>query len=167
MKNGLVIAGFSGIGKTELAKKYNNVIDLDSADYAYDNSALLHLPLEARKGKKRPSNPMWPDNYISVIKESLVKYDLVLVWDREDIIEEYFNNGINFVLCFPDKSDLDNYISRYRKRGNSEEYIKMKLEQYDFKMPFFERLNVDKIILKDNETLEDYLVRNNYKLVLK
>lgn len=164
MKKKIIIAGFAGIGKTELAKKYRNVVDLDSSDYAYDNSMVQHLSLERRKGEVRPSNPNWPDNYIEAIKAATSKYDIVLVWDREDIIKEYLANNINFSLFYPDKSDLNNYVLRYRNRGNSENYIEMKLKQYNERMLFFNKLIVPKTILKDNETLEDYLIRNGYPL---
>ena len=77
MKKGIVIAGFSGIGKTTLAKKYKNVIDLDSAEFVYNDSNMLHIPFEKRKGEKRNPNINWPNNYINAIKEAIHQYDLV------------------------------------------------------------------------------------------
>lgn len=167
MSKGMVIAGFSGIGKTELAKKYKNVIDLDAAEYVYDNSCVAHLSLERRKGEERPTNVDWPDNYIEEIRQCILKYDLILVWDREDIINEYFKNNIDFIVCYPSKKDLPHYIERYRKRGNSEKYIKMKIKQYEKRTIFFNNLDNEQIILVNNETLEDYLIRNNYELIEK
>ncbi len=153
MGKGLVIAGFSGIGKTTLASKYKNVLDLDAAEFAYDDSDILDIPFEKRKGEKRKVNPFWPQNYINALKEAQREYDVILVWDREDIIKEYINNGIKFILCYPSKDDLDNYIQRYRDRGNSEKYIKWKLAQYDDKMKNFKSLNIPKIVLTDNNTI--------------
>lgn len=167
MNKGLVIAGFSGIGKTILASKYKNVIDLDSAEYAYDDTNIINIPFEKRKGEKRKINPLWPQNYIIAIKEAQKKYDIILVWDREDIIKEYINSEIKFILCYPSKDDLNNYIQRYRSRGNSEKYIKWKLRQYEDKMVLFKKLNVPKIILKNNQTIEDWLIENNYNLIKK
>ena len=34
-KKPLIISGFGGVGKTTLAKKYKNVIDLESSNYQY------------------------------------------------------------------------------------------------------------------------------------
>ena len=167
MKKGIVISGFSGIGKTTLAQKYKNVIDLDSAEFVYDDSNMLHIPFEQRKGEKRNPNPNWPMNYIKVIKEVIQNYDLILVWDREDIINEYLKNQIDFSLCYPAKDDLPYYIKRFQSRGNTEKYIQMKINQYDNKMEFFKTLNVKKIILSNNETLEDYLRKNDFKLIEK
>ena len=33
---GIIIAGFATVGKTYLAKKYNNIIDLESGSFKYD-----------------------------------------------------------------------------------------------------------------------------------
>lgn len=159
-----IIAGFSGIGKTYLGNKYSNVIDLDAAPFVYDDSDILDIPFELRKGMKRKPNKNWPNNYIKAIKDMEEKYDLILVWDRLDIIEEYLKNDIEFILCYPEKNALNNYIERYKERGNSESYITWKLNEYQEKLSTFEKLNVYKIILKDNETLEDYLVNINFNL---
>ena len=148
-----------------MAKKYSNVIDLDSAKYVYDDSDMLHIPFEQRKVLKRKANPDWPNNYIKQIKQCKKDYDIILVWDREDIIKEYLNNNIGFMLCYPSKEDLKYYISRFKNRGNSEEYIEWKINQYGEKIKNFEELNVEKIVLTDNETLENYLIKNKYKLV--
>lgn len=166
MKNGIVIAGFSGIGKTTISKKYSNIIDLDSAEYAYDDSSILNIPFEKRKGMRRKPNRNWPQNYINAIKKAVEKFDIVLVWDRQDIVKEYLKNDIEFSLCYPDEKDLVFYIDRFKSRGNSEEYIKMKLTQYKDNMIFFKNLSCEKIILHNNETLEDYLLKK-YELVKK
>lgn len=167
MKKGMIIAGFSGVGKTELSKKYKNAIDLDSAEFVYDDSNMLHIPFEQRKGEKRTPNPDWPNNYIDAIKMAVKEYDFVLVWDREDIIEEYFKNKIEFTLCYPVKEDLPYYIERFKNRGNSEKYIQMKLNQYKDRMTTYRDLAVPRIVLSNNERLEDYLLKNNFKLILK
>jgi len=167
LNNGIVIAGFSGIGKTELEKKYKNVIDLDAAEYIYDDTEIMHIPFEQRKGMNRKKNPNFPKNYIDAIKDAKIKYDLVLVWDRQDIITEYIKNNIDFILCYPDEKDIITYKIRYKNRGNTDEYIKWKLNQYYEKIPFFNKLCIKKIILSNNETLEDYLINNNFNLIKK
>lgn len=43
----------------------------------------------------------------------------------------------------------------------------MKFNQYPNKMIFFKTLNVTKIVLCNNETLEDYLLKNKYPLIKK
>jgi len=161
---GIIIAGFSGIGKTTLGKKYTNVIDLDSSEFAYDDSGLENLTLEQRKGMQRKPNPNWPLNYIEKIKSILDDFDYILVWDRPDVLEEYDKYNIEYSVCYPDENALEIYKERFRKRGNSEYYIEKKIKQYYENMKIYERCNVKKIILQGNETLEDYLLKNNAKL---
>lgn len=164
---GMVIAGFAGIGKTTLAKKYKNVIDIESSLYKWDNSGLEDVPVEARKGMKRNENKEWPLNYINEIKDKIEKYDIVLVWIKSDALELYEKYNIKYTLCYPEEKALPLYIQRYRTRGNSEEYINKVINSFEKTKKQFDEKNVDKIILKANETLEDYLINAGIKLIEK
>lgn len=164
MKRGIIIAGFAGIGKTTLANKYKNVIDLESSSYRWDNSKIMDIPVEKRKGTLRDSNPNWPENYINAIKESSEKYDIVLVWIKPEVLELYEKFSIPYIMCYPAKEALPEYEERFNKRGNNEEYIRRVIDTYDERFEQFESYHVDKIILNQKETLEDYLIKNNYKL---
>ena len=76
----------------------------------------------------------------------------------------FSKNDINFILCYPIKKDLNEYVKRFRKRGNTEKYIQMKLKQYDEKIKLFESLKQEKIVLTQNQTLENYLKDHNFEL---
>ena len=164
---GMVIAGFAGIGKTTLAKKYKNVVDIESSLYKWDNSGLEDVPVEARKGMKRNENKEWPLNYINEIKDKMEKYDIVLVWIKPDVLELYEKYNIKYTLCYPKEEALPIYEQRYRDRGNSEEYINKVINSFEKTKKKFDEKNVDKIILKGNETLEDYLINVGVKLIEK
>lgn len=167
MKKPLIIAGFAGIGKTTLANKYKNVIDLESSVYRWDNTGLEDIPVEARKGTIRKENAKWPNNYIEEIKKQSSNYDIILVWIHPDVLKIYDENNIDYVLCYPDKDSLKIYEKRYIERGNNKEYIERVINTYDMRLNQFREKNAQKIILKGNETLEDYLLNHNYKLVKK
>ncbi len=50
---GILIGGFKAIGKSTLAKKYSNVIDLESSNFEYlMDEELKRIPVEQRKGLK-------------------------------------------------------------------------------------------------------------------
>ncbi len=165
---GNIIAGYPGVGKTYLASKYKNVIDLDSAQFAYIiDDELLNLKSEKRKGLYTKNNPNWPQNYIDAIKIAIKNYDYVLVWTRMDAIEEYQKNNFNFSICYPDKNSFLNYEKRYKDRENNDIYINKKNKEYYEYIEIFEKMKVNKIILKGKETLEDYLLKNKAKLFLK
>lgn len=165
MKKPLIIAGFAGIGKTSLAKRYKNVIDLESSIYKWDNIGLEDIPVEQRKGTKRKENLNWPNNYIEEIKKQSLNYDIILVWIKPEVLEIYDENDIDYVLCFPEKSAITIYEERYKKRGNNKEYIEKVVGTYDERFEEFRQKPVPQIILQGNETLEDYLIKNNYHLI--
>ena len=50
MQKTLIIAEFAGVGKTTLAKKYKNVIDIESSPYKWDYSGMDITNLENLKG---------------------------------------------------------------------------------------------------------------------
>lgn len=165
MKKPLIIAGFAGVGKTTLANKYKNVIDLESSIYKWDNTGIEDIPVEARKGTKREKNKEWPNNYILEIKKQSLYYDIILVWIHPDALEIYEKNKIDYVLCYPTKQSIEIYKQRYKNRGNNKEYIEKVMNTYDMHLRHFKERKVPKFILNGNETLEDYLLKHNYKLI--
>ena len=62
--NGIVIAGFGDIGKTELAKKYENVIDLESIFGKWQYSEKYTNIEEYKSCENRIPNTNFPQNYI-------------------------------------------------------------------------------------------------------
>ena len=87
----LVIAGFGAIGKTTLAQKHKNVVDLESSSFKYIiDDELKKLSIEQRKGlKSRKLNPDYPENYFQAIVESLKIADIVLISVHADILKNY------------------------------------------------------------------------------
>lgn len=167
MNKCLIIAGFAGIGKTTLAEKYKNVYDLESSPYKWDNTGYEDLSIEQRKGTTRKENELWPQNYLSEIKSKSLIYDILLVWVHPDVLDLYDNENIEYVICYPCKQALEEYRQRYINRGNNENYINRVIDSYDFRVKQWNEYPNEKIILNCNETLEDYLLNNNYKLIEK
>lgn len=169
MKNGIVIAGFAGIGKTTLAKKYKNVIDVESSSYKYDYSNMGTFDVEKMKGKNgRIINSEFPLNYINAIKKAQKEYDIVLVWIHpEEILPYYDNYNIDYYLCFPSKEALNEYEERFINRGNTQEYINKVLSNYDERYIQFTNNPHKKIELSVGETLEDALLKRNFALIKK
>ena len=90
MSKEIIVAGFGAIGKTTLGNKYDNIIDLESGYYKWDNTGFEHIPYEKRKGKKdRPKNKEWPTNYHNAVLEAMKKYDVAYpTLDSEKVLEE-------------------------------------------------------------------------------
>jgi len=164
MSKCIVIAGFAGIGKTTLAKKYINVCDLDSTAYNWHNTEHENFNDEQLKGLIRKPNPLWPQNYIDEIKNKMQEYDILLVKSNPDILEIYDREGIPYIICYPCKEALNEYKQRYVNRGNNAIYIEKTINSYDLKVQKWNEKPNDKIVLKLNEMLETYLLKNGYNL---
>lgn len=167
MKKGIIIAGFAGVGKTTLAKKYKNVIDIESSPYKWDYRNVDLTNLEQLKGTKdRTLNQFFPENYIRAIKKAQTKYDVVLVWIHpEEILPYYDKYHLDYYLCFPSKEALKEYEKRFILRGNKKEYIDKVLGDYDKRYQQFKKNPHKKIELNYGETLEIALL--NMKIALK
>ncbi len=165
-KKCLVIAGFAGIGKTTLAKKYSNVIDIESSPYKYDYSMYNNIDYEKLKGnKERIKNTDFPQNYIDAINKAKQKYDVVLVWLCDEAIGIYKKFGIEFVVCYPNIEAFEGYKQRYISRGNPPTWIDSVVSYYDeFVINNLEKFNYGKIILSKGETLEDKFIQLGVKL---
>ena len=165
MKKPLVIAGFAGVGKTTLAKKYNNVLDLESTIYKWDNTGFEHLTDEQKKGNKdRKENPDWPGNYIEALKKGMEEYDIVLVWISSESLELYKANGIEYTICYASKECKEIYRQRFKDRNNRVSYQENVSKAIERDEEKYDNMDCPKIKLKGNETLEDYLLENNFYL---
>ena len=165
MKKCTVIAGFAGIGKTSLAKKYKNVFDLESTAYKYDNTGSECFNEEQLKGRKRGLNPLWPQNYINEIKAGMWEYDILLVKSNPDILKIYDKENISYIICYPCREALIEYKQKYIHRGNSAEWIERTINSYDSKVQQWDENPNKKIVLNRGETLEAYLINNGYVLL--
>ena len=165
MKKGIIIAGFAGIGKTTLAKKYSNVIDIESSPYKYDYSNVDKSEYEKIKGQNnRKLNVDFPKNYIKAIQDAQTKYDIVLVLLHPDILTEYDKNGIDYMLCYPTINMFNNYQNNLIKRGNDKKFVDKLVEIYPKRYQQFKSINCKQIEL-DDEMLEDALIRLGYNLI--
>ena len=97
---GVFIFAFTATGKSTVARKYRNVIDMESTHYKYiDNNA----EDESLKSTVRDINREWPYNYFKELKKVKDKYDYWYVYPKRELKHEY--------------------LDRCKKRGNNEEFI--------------------------------------------
>lgn len=167
MKQGLIISGFAGIGKTTLEQKYSNVIDLESSDFKwiYSDENTQNMNKERRKGTtNRTQNPLWPLNYIKEIIQKSSEYDIVLISQDKDMRDCLKENGCSYIVCFPKKECKQEFIQRYIERGNNEKFISLVSSNFD---TWIDALmdEDNKIIMEPSEFLEDTL--NRYGILKK
>ena len=158
---GIVICGYSGIGKTTLGKKYTNIAEIGQSLYRniYEGIDAASIDREARKniktGVKR--NPEWPGNYVRKINELRKSHDLVLVFTDFELLDAFRRFKIPFLIAIPTKDRKYEFIDNFKKRGQNDDFCKKASENWDEKLDALVKMNEPKIILKKGEFLEDYL----------
>lgn len=160
----MLISGFPGIGKTALESKYQNVIDLDGT-YIFDlTSKQKKMNFEKLKGINKPFNKDWPFCYIKDIKEKLLEYDIVLICQHKQLLLELDKQNIQYIIVYPQKDCIDEYMQRYKTRGNSEEYINKKRKSFYTQINYLSQNTKNHWILEKGEYLEDRLIKENIYL---
>lgn len=170
MKKALIISAHPGMGKTFLGRKYKNILDLESSDYKWIYSKNIEvMSCEQRKAADyRELNSEWPQNYMKAIEKNMYNYDYILIASYPLILDYLDSINFQYILATPTIESKEIYMKRYKDRGNRDNWIEGQETNWEeYVIQKLERPNVEKIILKDNETLEDYFIKSKYKLVKK
>lgn len=175
----LILTG-SGTGKSTAAERCKSVVDLDSINFAflYDKSMYGDLNSEELKNLingwlANPQNyaegsifwnPECPANYITAIATELEKGNTVLVpFIREvyDLVQQAFpsNNSLRRILVLPDKDSFGEYEKRYRERGNDENFIQVRKNEFFSLSGLFDKAKgFEKIVLDKGKYLTEILI---------
>jgi len=159
-KEATIILGFGAIGKTYLSSKYNNVIDIESTFYKWDNTGLEHLSEEEKKGVLRPQNPDWPQNYINTILKAKKTHDIILCGMQPFLREYLHDNKIEYLLAFPTLESKDSYEVRAKSRGNNNTFVQGMMKNFDKWSKEVESYGCKILWLKPNQFLEDVLIEH-------
>lgn len=162
---GKIVMGFSGIGKTHISNGKSTFIDLESSKFKYKLTE-RDEDLERTKGDRNRvlSKGDWHQDYIEAIEENLKKYDYVLIWISLETLEELLARGHKVTVIIPENEQLvkDEYVDRYRKRGNTNQFIEDMLGFWSkILVPFLNYVegldgnSVKVIKLKSGEYLKD------------
>lgn len=115
-----IISAFPGCGKTtffnKMKEKYNDDVCIDS-----DSSKFSWVVEDGEKKR----NPDFPSNYIEHIKENMGKYKYIFVSTHENVRDALIDNNLPFYIVYPNISMKEEYLKRYRNRGNDDNFIKL------------------------------------------
>lgn len=114
-KDTLIISAFPGTGKTWCYECIgDNSIILDSDSSTFDKSE-------------------FPANYIEHIKKYIGKVNVILVSSHDTVRAALREAGIEFYVVYPanTKTNKEEYMTRYVKRGSSEAFVKLMEEKWD------------------------------------
>lgn len=170
-KLGIIICGFSGIGKTTLGKKYCNVAEIGQSLFRniYLDKSAYTMDREHRKNIKKDvlPNPEWPMNYIHKINELREIHDFVCVFTDPELMETFRQLGIPFQIALPEKSRKEEFLQNFKNRGNDSMFCEKASKAWDKRLDMFYKMKETNIILKNGEYLEDALIRLGYDLQSK
>lgn len=105
---GIIICGFPGIGKSAISNTIPGVVDLEST----------------------PFNKNW-DVYSDVALHMKEKGSTVLVSSHKELREMFREKHIDYVFVVPSRSLKDEYMRRYKQRGNNKEFINFISENWN------------------------------------
>lgn len=109
----LIISGFPGTGKSWCVNKW------EGNDYMPQKFA---IDSDSSKFYK----PDFPSNYISHIKEKISEgYNKIFISSHKEVREALVAEGLSFTLVYPEISLKEEYLIRYKERGNSSSFIEM------------------------------------------
>lgn len=117
----IIISAFPGMGKSYTANHLSQykMFDLESSNYSW---------IEIDNKKIR--NPVFPQNYIKTIKNLIFQnlYQIIFISSHKIVRQQLQKNKIQYYFIYPDIFLKDEYIERFKQRGNDQQFIKL-LEQ--------------------------------------
>lgn len=113
-----IISAFPGTGKSYYHSKHPDItLDSDSSNFSW---------IKDENGVNTAErNPDFPQNYINHIKENIGKYKYIFVSSHKQVRDALLDNCIFFYLVYPDERRKEEFLERYRNRGNDEKFIQL------------------------------------------
>jgi hypothetical protein len=154
----MIVAAFSGVGKTSFAKLHPDIaVDFVCMPYKY------YLDPEARYDESSKADPYlemrpeWPFNYVGEILKCPSNKIILIPSDRR-VLHLLEKADTPYYLCYPAKKAKKRYRKRFIKRGNSHEFLRIFIGEWE---SFMEGLREDTygrhIVLKPKQYLSDVL----------
>lgn len=114
-----IISAFPACGKTYMFKNckdlFNGMLDSDSSEFSWVKD------INGDNTKER--NPEFPNNYIKHIKNNLGKVEIIFVSSHGVVRDALKDNGIDYTIVYPNISQKQEWINRFKNRGNNEGFI--------------------------------------------
>lgn len=167
LRKALIISAFPGMGKSHYFKNNscysfdnelvehpgNRILDSDSSDFSW---------IKDENGNNTTvRNPEFPENYIRHIKCNLYNKDIIFVSSHKQVREALEREGLHYAIVYPGKKLKNHLLERYEKRGSSQAFIKLMLDNFD---SFVEQIEEETFPLlvkinEPNEFIDEFLIR--------
>jgi len=146
-----IIAGYPGVGKSHYSRNHpdETVLDSDSSSFSWTTSP----------DGSRSRNHEFPQNYIEHIKQNVGTAAIIFVSTHAEVRDALAKNGIDFVIVYPDSSLKEEYLQRFRERGDSQTFIDLMVAKWDEWHKELEELNAKRVVLQSGEHMDDAIDR--------
>lgn len=95
--------------------------------FLFENSERKILDSDSSKFDK--SN--FPQNYIQHIKENIGKVEIIFVSSHKIVREALVREELDFYLVYPEKYLKNEYLERYKNRGDTQEFVQLISDNWD------------------------------------
>ena len=154
----MIVAGFSGIGKSFFASLHPDcAVDMACMPHKYFLDPKAPYDESSKADPDLVMRPGWPRNYVKAVLECpsdkiiLIPSDLLVLYLLK-------KENIPYYLCYPVKRAKKAYRERYIKRGNSQEFLSVFIGEWEsFMQGLREDTHGRHIILKPEQYLNDVL----------
>lgn len=133
----MIIAGFSGVGKTQFCKNTRNAIDFIIMPFKYSNfyqvSGNLSEDEDIKANEDLEFVIGWDEYYYYALLDTHKKYpeEIIVIPTVISILEKLKKDNIPVTIVCPNAADKKEYEGRYKNRGNSETFMKLFLDHWD------------------------------------
>ena len=122
-----VISAFPACGKSYIFQNeqdnFDGILDSDSSEFSW---------IKDENGNNTTErNPDFPNNYIQHIEENLGKVQIIFVSSHDVVRNALRENNIDYTIVYPDISLKEDWIKRFKKRGNNEKFINFISNNWD------------------------------------
>lgn len=138
---------FPGTGKSTVPQSVPDVLDADSRLYQFIGATPQMLHDAAVQARTVP-NPEYPDNYFNYIESAGSTY--VLLNCHVSLLPRIPSE--NLLLVYPDISLKDEYLRRYRTRGDNGSFLSYMDENFDAMIHAVEAYPCRKLRITDEHT---------------
>jgi len=165
----MIIAGFSGIGKTTLAALYpQSVVDFVCMPYEYkvDENEVF---TEASKASFDYEFIFgWEENYVKAIKQNMSNDKILLIPSDFRVLSLFKKEAIQYIICYPKREAKKTYHKRFIERRNTQYFIDIFIGRWN---DFMDNLEADSygrhIILEPDQFLSDVINVNELLMNFK
>jgi hypothetical protein len=144
-----IISAFPGTGKTysQTRNSDKKIVDLDSNNFTSGHDSSGKVISEG-----------FPSNYIQAISEHISKSDILFISIHREVREMLANTGIDFTLVYPKRELKEEYLERFRERGDSGQFVELFSKNWDAILKELEsQKNCKHVVLGCGEYITDVL----------